>query len=405
VTFALGNMQQAIYSKHSVYRTFARIPHAFTLTAASLALLVMFGGLGGCASTGSDDANKKPDNVLWPLPPETPRYKFVGYLFSEDQVTEAASGMSVMRDKLLGKPREAGRQLKKPYAVHADKSGRVYVADSGWGKVLVFDPQNKKFAIWGEHGQGILAKPLGIASDKHGYIYVTDSAKQRVVIFDQNGEFVRAMGKKGELERPVGIAVDQYSGKTYVVDTKSHNIAVYSPQGGLLTKIGKRGMEPGEFNFPTNITIGPAGKIYVADSMNFRVQVLDNKGKPLMQFGSNGDARGQFARPKGIEVDSQGNIYVVDSAFNNFQVFNPEGKLLMALGGGGRKPGEFQLPAGMYIDDNDQIYVADQYNWRIQIFEFLKNNDHKSEGSITRVDTEASDSRNNKPRAGGARPE
>lgn len=357
---------------------------------ASLFLLIAAASLGlaGCAAT-SPQARVKSEELVWPLPPETPRYKFVKALFSEDQIVPPPSGMSSFRDNLLGKKRQAGRQLKKPYAVHADKSGRVFVADSGWGKVLVFDEKNKSFEVWGESGRGSLAKPLGITSDNHGQIYVSDAKRKRVVVFNQKGEFVRAMGRKGELQRPVGVAVDQRTGHAFVVDTGSHNIAVYNRQGDLVRKIGKRGMQPGEFNFPTNIAIGNDGKLYVTDSMNFRIQILNNKGKALKQFGSNGDGKGQFVRAKGIDVDSQGNIYVVDAAFNNVQVFDPQGTLLMAIGGAGRKPGQFQLPAGMYIDEQDRLYIADQYNWRIQIFQFMKLSDQKSDNAVTPVDKDS----------------
>lgn len=348
------------------------IPPTSVALGITLLMLASFLGLSGCATTTSD-TETKPVDLAWPLPPEKPRIKFLGILFSEDQVIAPPSGLSNIRDNLLGKPKQAGRMLKKPYAVHADKSGRIYVADSGWGKVLVFDEKNKSFSIWGDHGRGLLAKPLGITSDKHGHIYISDSVKQRVVVFDQKGEFVRAMGRKGELERPVGIAVDNRTGKTYVVDTKSHNIAVYNAQGSLVDKIGSRGRKLGQFNFPTNIAIDHKGKLYVVDSMNFRVQILTSKGKPIRQFGSNGDGRGQFVRAKGIDVDSEGNIYVVDAAFGNVQIFNDQGQLLMALGSQGRKPGQFQLPAGMHIDEEDRIYVADQYNWRVQIFEYLSS--------------------------------
>ena len=345
-----------------------------TSAALGITLLVLASSLGlsGCASTASN-TETRPVDLAWPLPPEKPRIKFLGVLFSEDQVIAPPSGLSNIRDNLLGKPKQTGRMLKKPYAVHADKSGRIFVADSGWGKVLVFDEKNKSFSIWGDRGRGLLAKPLGITSDKHGHIYISDSIKQRVVVFDQKGEFIRAMGRKGELERPVGIAVDNRTGKTYVVDTKSHNIAVYNAQGSLVDKIGKRGKKPGQFNFPTNIAIDHKGKLYVVDSMNFRVQILTSKGKPVRQFGSNGDGRGQFVRAKGIDIDSEGNIYVVDAAFGNVQIFNQQGQLLMALGSQGRRPGQFELPAGMYIDDEDRIYVADQYNWRVQIFEYMSS--------------------------------
>jgi DNA-binding beta-propeller fold protein YncE len=335
-------------------------------------IFASFTAMLGCATSSPTNSNTiDTSELVWPLPPEQPRIKFVRTLHSEDQIVPPESTMSSLRSSLLGQPAKAGRQLKKPYAVHADDSGRVFVADSGWGKVLVFDEKNQSFSVWGTHGKGILAKPLGITSDAQGNIYVTDSAKQRVVVFDPNGEFLRAMGQKGELERPIGIVVDDLRNRVYVVDSKAHHIGSYNKTGEFVEILGKRGTEQGEFNFPTNIALDDDGKIYIVDSMNFRVQILNPDGTFYKTFGSNGDGRGQFVRAKGIAVNSLGHIYVTDAAFNNIQIFDNEGRLLLNVGTHGRKPGHFILPAGLFIDQQDNIYVADQYNFRIQVFQPL----------------------------------
>ena len=340
----------------------------------ALVIITSVGGMLGCATSDStrSDTTTDTSNLVWPAPPEQPRIKFVRTLFSEDQIVPPESSLSRMRDSMLGKPSKSGRQLKKPYAVHADNRGRVFVADSGWGKVLVFDEQNKSFAIWGTSGKGLLSKPLGLTSDSQGNVYVTDSIKQRAVVFDANGKFLYAMGKKGELKRPIGIAVDEKRNRIYVVDSKAHQIVVYDRAGKLVERIGKRGTESGEFNWPTNITLDGSGKIYITDSMNFRIQILKPNGTYYKAFGKNGDGRGQFVRAKGVAVNSFGHIYVSDAAFNNIQIFNSEGELLLDIGTLGSEPGQFIIPAGIFIDKEDKIYVADQYNFRIQVFQYLK---------------------------------
>lgn len=339
-----------------------------------LSLFVSMLALNGCATENSTKLDSLDDsvNLAWPLPPEEPRIKFLRSFFSEDQIVPPLPSMSLFRDELLGKPRQSGRQLKKPYAVHADEMGRVFVADSGWGKVLVFDEKNKSFSVWGTEGKGILSKPLGITSDSQNNIYVTDSIKQRVVVYMPDGTFLRAMGRKGDLERPIGIAVDEQRNRVYVVDSKAHHIVVFNMAGKMLKKIGQRGDQAGQFNWPTNIALDANGKLYIVDSMNFRIQILKPDGSFDKAFGSHGDTRGQFVRAKGIAVDALGHIYVTDAAFNNFQVFNADGSLLLDVGSMGRKPGQFILPAGLFIDKSNRIYIADQYNFRIQVFQYLE---------------------------------
>lgn len=306
--------------------------------------------------------------LYWPLPPEEPRVKWVGWIRGEVDVKGETAGQRFL-DILLGE-RAEGKWLIKPYGVHAS-GGRIYVSDTGVGKVAVFDFREKKFSYIGLEGQGLLSKPIGVTTDKEGNIYVTDTLQGRAIAYNRNGEFSHALGEKGQFEQPAGIAINDVLGRIYVVDVKKHNVQVFRKDGEFLFDFGKRGVGDGEFNFPTNIFIDEGRKVYVSDSMNFRVQIFDADGKFISKFGSIGDTPGRFARPKGIAVDSEGHIYVVDAAFNNVQIFDQEGRILLFFGSMGKGSGNFWLPAGMYIDKDDKIYVADQFNQRINIFQYL----------------------------------
>ncbi len=336
--------------------------------AATLAIIVA--ALGGCASPNTATPEVDTSELVWPVPPEQPRIRYLRSISSKDDI--GASADRSFASMILGEEKKpAAERLQKPFEVHADRVGRIFVADTGHGKLVVFDVANKKYELWGEGGKGALKQPLGVTSDSEGRIYVTDGIQQRVVIYDREGNFVRAAGRKGELERPVGIVVNERLGRIYVADVKAHHIAVFDMQGNFLSAIGGRGTQPGQFNFPTSLAIDRVGNLYVVDAMNFRVQILSPDGNPLKSIGQMGTGPGNFSRPKGIAVDTDGHIYVVDAAFNNFQIFDAEGRLLLYVGEIGQGPGQFWLPAGAYIDAQDRIYVADQYNYRVQMFQYL----------------------------------
>ncbi len=363
-------------NRHRSRRRFGRLPGVAVAS-------VLLAAVVACAPVEKAPPKPaKPVDYVWPLPPEPARIRFVREIKSSDDVGPSKTGNALVASILGTKKRPDAIKFKKPYGVYADGRGRVFVTDTGWGKLLVFDFPAKTFAMWGEDGKGILDSPIGVTGDSQGRIYVADAEEQRVVVFDRDGNFVTAMGRKGELERPAGIAINEALGRVYVVDVKKHHIAVYDMETGALVKtIGKNGAKKGEFNFPTNIAIGRDGTLYVVDTLNFRVQVMDPDGKVLKTIGSLGDALGQFSRPKGVAVDSEGNVYVVDAAFNNFQIFDPKGRLLLFVGEIGPKPGQFWLPAGAYIDGRDRLYIADQYNARIQVFERVKNDKAKAAAS------------------------
>lgn len=329
-------------------------------------LIALFAGLWiGCASSEETTTNKE---LVWPAPPEKPRIKYL--TFYADRKSVEGSGPALL-ERLAGE--ESADRMSKPYGVVVDRTGKVYVTDTGDRRVFVFDPANKKLSFIGQSPTGTVGLPLGIAVDTSVLAYIADGKLKVVLVYNQSGDLVRTIGHTGELENPSGVVVNETLGRVYVVDSQAHEVKVYTKDGTFLFKFGKRGTGDGEFNYPTNIAIGKDGKLYIVDTINARVEVFDADGTFLWKFGSLGDALGQFSRPKGIALDSQGNIYVVDAAFNNFQIFNPKGELLMFVGSLGRDAGRFWLPAGIGIDNEDRIYVVDQMNTRVQVFQLIKH--------------------------------
>lgn len=333
----------------------------------SIAALLM--ALAGCASV------KKDIDMVWPLPPDEPKIKLVDVLRSDKDVEEQGG----LAQAVLGDA--GGNSLTRPYGVATDAEGRIYATDIG--RVFVFDKKNKKLTFIGnEPGIGQLNVPMGIAITREGKIYVADSKLKRVFAYDLKGTMLNAFGKKGELESPTGIAIDEKRGRLYVVDTKKHCVQVYSlADGNLLKTIGERGAgDPGRFNLPTNITLDKDGNLYIVDTGNFRVQIMDPDGKVIKTLGSLGDKPGNFSRPKGIALDSEGNIYVVDTAFENVQIFNKDGEPLLVIGQGGVGIGKFQLPSGIFIDGDDRIIVADGMNSRLQVLQYMSDKWKKEHG-------------------------
>ncbi len=313
--------------------------------------------LTGCAPP------KTTQDIVWPLPPDFPRILYVMTIHNEKDIF----GFSAKEILFGAKPI---RGFEKPYGVFIDDANgrnRIFVSDSILGVVFVFDKVNKKrFLLRG------LGKPMGVAVDSFGRAFVADAMLSRVMVFDRNGKFLTAIGKKGELERPVGIAINEDAGKIYVVDSKKHRVSVFDfEEGKLLFTFGERGMEEGQFNFPSNIAIDKEGQVWIVDTINGRIQVFDQDGNFIDTFGRLGDAPGTFGRPKGIAIDQEGHIYVVDAAFNNVQIFNDEGQVLLVFGGYGEDKGHLILPAGIAIDKDDQIYVVEQWNKRLTVYQFL----------------------------------
>ena len=322
--------------------------------------------LGACAPKKVEPPTFTPEQISWPPPPEPARVRWLEHI-ANSSWAEPPTELGQFIAKLSGNPQTF--TFKKPYGVTTDSTGRVFVSDTGWGGVLVFDRPNHAFGWRGDKGQGALRKPSGLATDGRDHLFVADILLQRVHEFDPDGQFIRTIGA-GVLVQPVGLAIDEERRRLWVVDSRLHGLAIFDLDTGAHIKtVGKRGSDDGSFNFPTNVAIG--AEVYVTDTMNFRVQVLDRDGNYLRKWGRNCDSFGCFSRAKGIALDSVGNVYVTDAAFNNVQIFDPTGRLLLFFGGTGNGPGKMWLPAGMHIDAAGQVFVVSQYNWRVNIYQIF----------------------------------
>jgi DNA-binding beta-propeller fold protein YncE len=215
---------------------------------------------------------------------------------------------------------------------------------------------------------------VGICAGSNSSILFTDSKAQKVFKYLPDEKKLLVLNNTIVLEQPTGIAYLSKRKEIWVVETKAHRISVLNEKGELVKTIGKRGNAPGEFNYPTHISIDNKGNIYITDAMNFRIQVLNSDGEVISVFGQAGDSTGHFASPKGVATDSFRNIYVVDALFHVVQVFDIDGKFLYKFGNQGHGNGEFWMPSGIFIDTQDNIYVADTYNSRIQIFKLIHSN-------------------------------
>ncbi len=314
---------------------------------------------------------------IWPQPPETPRYRYVGTLTGEDNfenIKERTFSQAVggfFRWLVgLGSRGRTPVVLQRPQTGAVDEQGRILVTDISRREVMVFDPVNGKLDEWKmANADQEFKSPVAIAIGENGVSYVTDSEHGLVTQLDINGNPIKQFGQN-VLNRPTGIARDPVQKQIFVADTHDHNIKIFSDDGELLDIIGQWGSGIGEFNSPTHLAFSN-GHLLVTDTFNTRVQILDRSGDFSLQFGQRGLYVGNLIRPKGVTTDSDGNIYVIESYADYLLVYNAKGEFLLPIGGTGAEIGQFYLPSGVWSDDSDRIYIADMFNGRIVVLQYL----------------------------------
>ena len=307
--------------------------------------------------------------LAWPGPPDVPRIRYVGKLALASDLKPAVPFGKAVSRALFGKGED--RAMLTPFALCTDDADRLFVADSNAQVVHVFNLSSRAYQEWTPGENRRFAQPVGIAYDRAGRrLFVADSVAQSVYVFDDGGKLT-AEWRAGAFERPAGLAWDAANRRLFVADVTAHQVVVLSDTGAVVQRIGERGEGPGQFNFPTAVTLDPDGRLYVCDALNWRVQVFAPDFSAVGQIGRKGDMPGYFSQPKGLATDAEGHLYVLDANFEAVQIFDSAGTLLLTFGEEGHKPGQFWLPTGIFIDGRNRIWIADSYNRRVQVFDYL----------------------------------
>jgi ABC-type Fe3+ transport system permease subunit/sugar lactone lactonase YvrE len=215
-----------------------------------------------------------------------------------------------------------------PVGVTVAPGGLMYVADTHYQRVLVYDAQGKLLRSFGEYGTGPgqFIYPTDVAVAPDGRLFVSEyGGNDRVSIYTADGRFLSSFGRlgtgEGEFSRPNSLAIDESRGILYVADACNHRIARYGLDGTLKGYLGSAGTGPGQLRYPYGLALTADGSLVICENGNNRVQILDPEGRSLGCLGSAGRQAGQLAYPWGVAIDGRGWIFVSDSGNNRIQVW------------------------------------------------------------------------------------
>jgi len=314
---------------------------------------------------------------FWPPLSERPKLEYIGCYQSDADVRNQGTGK--LDELIFGKERPVPL-FSNPFGIYADGNGRLYVTEIG-KKYVVVANLNKGTLDYLVDDKGKMADfslPTGIDGDSQGNVYVVDSLARKISIFGPDNRQTGVWLLEDAVGRPLNLAVDEVHGKVFVVDTDRHQLVVLNLESGkTVSTLGRRGVAPGEFNYPLAVDLDRDGNVYVLDSMNARVQVFTNDGQFLRMFGERGTAKGAFQVPKGLAVSPSGQVYVTDSMGHHLLIFSLEGDYLMTLGGkfvaenGKIAPGGFYMPGDICADPKGGLWIVDMMNRMVHRYQFL----------------------------------
>jgi len=291
-----------------------------------LLILMMLAGCGDSAQPEAIwcETGTGPDQVVYP--------RGITYSPADDTffvVDRMARVQHLDRSgKFIAEWRMPNWQLGKPVGISAGPDGLVYVPDTHYHRVAVYDPKTcKQVREWGSlgYGPGQFVFPTDIAFDDKGHVFVSEYGdNDRITVFDPDGKFLYQIGKfgqgPGEFSRPQSMVID---GDTiYVTDACNHRICVFKTDGTFVRNMGRSGSAPGEFRFPYGLDQDREGNLIVCEFGNNRLQKIDKvTGKALAVWGAAGREPGELAYPWGVAVDKRNRVVAVDAGNNRLQVF------------------------------------------------------------------------------------
>jgi DNA-binding beta-propeller fold protein YncE len=274
--------------------------------------------------------------------------------------------------------------------------GKLFVADTGNGRILRFDVSGAYEAtvsLPGVTGIAYSAGTIYAAAGTKVYAYNATTLNAGVnwsspgatdLTIDASGNFwvssssgvvreynsaktlIATVGS-GTLSTPVGVSIA--GGKLYVADSANGNVYAFS-FSSLDTSWGQypgNGVE----DQPSGLATDAAGNVYVTNRADDLIQKFDALGAFVMEWGGTGSGNGKFVDPVGIAVGPSGNVYVADTGNNRIQRFSPDGTYQTQWGSTGTNAAAKQMvsPSGIAIGASGNVYVSDLGNDRISEFD------------------------------------
>ncbi len=211
-----------------------------------------------------------------------------------------------------------------------------------------------------------------MVQDLPSRIILTVSSRQGVLrILDPQGALHNSLGSIGVEEgsfsaAPLALATDSFGNFftaifEYRVGQDTHRmIHKLAPDGKALSSFGTYGMKPGEFLYPTSLTVSPNNNVYILDSETHMIQCFNNDGEYLFNFGGRGQGKGTFSDPRMIKAGPDGSIYVLDYGNRQIQRLSSDGRYQTrwAFKLAADQEG-MRLLDGFTVDGGSNLYISD----------------------------------------------
>ncbi len=313
--------------------------------------------------TGDKDSRKTfmRDNIRHRFGVSVALAIIVSSLFSSDRAFADDYGVHalVMGDEFIG-------QFRNPSGLFYDEEKeRLYVADSGNGRLISFDANLDYLSEWGNKD---LISPVSLVKNSRGKFYALDSSDHKVKYIDPQLAEVRVLEFKDVPKAVSGLIPGNISigsdDSLYIIDKMNKRIIVLDGEEKYIRSMT---VKAGGFYGFNDLFAAGDGSVYAIDTIGRKVHIFNETGKLVKSFGGPAykKGKGSLLFPTRISGDILGNVYVLDSHRGKIMVYDKRGNLKFDVSEKGFGMGSLHDPVFFIIDNRRRIYTLE--SGRVQV--------------------------------------
>lgn len=264
----------------------------------------------------------------------------------------------------------AGKALRDPEDVACLPDGRLLVADTGNGRLLLYDfrgeePHPRPTEITDPR----MSYPVKVGGDADGDLFVLDGRHRKLFRVRPNeGLFEEVVPARGRSLRSPAIKGFALDGRDtiYLLDVANGCVWVQDAGGAPERRIPL----PSSLGFASSVTLDAAGGLFLLDSVNARIFSAPPGGERFLPVTGSLTDRVRF--PTSLVVGADNRIYVLDRNGSVLLILRRDGSFLGKQLSRGSRDGRLNYPGGICMTEEGALFIADTNNHRVQRFSLAR---------------------------------